>query len=1226
MRFTACVFFCLILLVPASFAQSDRGTITGTITDPAGAMIANAAIEAKNTQTGVVSQTVSSATGNYTLAQLPVGIYQLSASVTGFKQYVRTGITVMVAQTLRIDIPLEVGNISETVTVSADAPLLKTESGELSHNVSTERLEDLPLLSTAGGIRNPYTVIQLMPGAQSLSGTFGTFRVNGMPTATLALRVDGQDATQTAWSNATNMSMPGVDSVEETAIQTSNYAAEFGQAGGGVFNMTMRSGTNTLHGSAYDYYRNEAINAWAPYNNAGTLTKPRDRRNDFGFTAGGPVYLPKIYNGKDKTFFFWSYETNRQNTSVNSNWTVPTVAYRNGDFSSPDLWTKKKLGTDPLGRDILEGTIYDPATTRTETGTDGKQYVVRDPFPGNIIPNFAQRIDPVAKAYLNLLNKSVVPTNQNTMYNYAVSYQNSPVTSIHSIKMDHAINSKLKISGYWSLNDVFAMFPDGLQPPLTTQRNLYETTHTVRLNLDYTMTPTVLLHLGAGIMHFVFNDPPPLDGQWDSLKELGLPNTHGEFYPTIYGLYQNLGGGMVSPSGQGNTFGPVAHQTQYQIKPTGTASLNWVKSNHTYKFGAEVRVESYPSTAATPSNGFFTFTAAQTALPYNGSEVIGSGGNIGFPFASFLLGAVDNGEIGQFAKFHVGKHALAFYAQDSWKVTPKLTLDYGLRYDFQTYLKEQYGRIPSFGFDTPNPRFGNRPGAAIFETDSNPFAKNYPFAFGPRIGLAYQFLPKTVLRAGIGISYAQTANLEMWSLRFGSDVRFARQSWGSTEIQLKNGAPVTPVWPDLRPESVPGSAGAPFMTSFDHNAGRPARQIQWSIGIQRELSRNLSFEISYVGNRGAWWNSNGSLTDPNRVTPQILAQHNMSLNDPYIVGTPAAKGSDAFLLKPFGSVSSADLTKYSLTMPYTGFVGTVSQALRPYPQFGGIYVLWAPLGRTWYDSMQMKVTKRFSHGLDLTAAYTYQKEFTVGTESVDTAFMPVNPSINDINNYKSNKTLSGMSIPHRLVIAANYRLPKLNVNKWLSMLVQDWTWGGVLVYQSGQPIHVPYAQTNIQNLLSLCAPMNVYGGCNTSPVASVGVASYANRVPGVPLFTQDLNGSFNPYKTFTLNPAAWTAPALGQFGVSTAFYNDYRYRRRPSENMSLGRIFRIREGMSATIRIEMMNVFNRVQIPNPSADNAFASQVKNSTTGNTQSGFGYIPGVINAGGQRTGQIVARFNF
>jgi hypothetical protein len=220
MRSIACAFFCLLLLVPATFAQSDRGTITGTVTDPAGAMIPSAAIEAKNTETGVVFKTASSATGNYTLAQLPVGIYQLTASTAGFKLYVRTGITVMVAQTLRIDIPLAVGNISETVTVSADAPLLKTESGELSHNVSTERLEDLPLMSTAGGIRNPYTVVQLMPGAQSLSGTFGTFRVNGMPTATLALRVDGQDATQTAWSNAVGPATIRLNSGRPVAVSS----------------------------------------------------------------------------------------------------------------------------------------------------------------------------------------------------------------------------------------------------------------------------------------------------------------------------------------------------------------------------------------------------------------------------------------------------------------------------------------------------------------------------------------------------------------------------------------------------------------------------------------------------------------------------------------------------------------------------------------------------------------------------------------------------------------------------------------------------------------------------------------------------------------------------------------------------------------------------------------------------------------------------------------------
>ncbi len=237
MRVTIAALACVLLIFGAAYAQSDRGTITGTIVDAAGAMVPNASIEAKNTQTGAVFQTVSSGTGNYTLSQLPIGVYQLTASVTGFKQYVRTGITVMVAQTLRIDIALEVGNIQEVVTVSADAPLLKTESGELSHNVSSDRVDSLPMLSIGGGMRDSYAVVNLIPGAQQMAvpgGIFGTLRVNGMPGGSLALRIEGQDATQQTWSAAYGMSQPSVDSIEETAIQTSNYAAEFGQVGGGM--------------------------------------------------------------------------------------------------------------------------------------------------------------------------------------------------------------------------------------------------------------------------------------------------------------------------------------------------------------------------------------------------------------------------------------------------------------------------------------------------------------------------------------------------------------------------------------------------------------------------------------------------------------------------------------------------------------------------------------------------------------------------------------------------------------------------------------------------------------------------------------------------------------------------------------------------------------------------------------------------------------------------------
>jgi hypothetical protein len=234
---------CLLLVTGTAFAQTDRGTITGTIIDPAGAVVPGATIEAKNINTGAVYQAGSTETGNYTLTQLPVGVYELSVSVPGFKQFVRTGITVLVAQTLRIDIELEVGDITETVTVSADATLLRTESGELSHNVASQRLNELPILSISGGMRNPMAVTQLIPGANTIGGV----RISGTPANTQTLRIEGQDSNNSLWSVTPNMTQPSVDAIEEFAIQTSNYSAEYGQAGGAVFNITMKSGTNQFH-------------------------------------------------------------------------------------------------------------------------------------------------------------------------------------------------------------------------------------------------------------------------------------------------------------------------------------------------------------------------------------------------------------------------------------------------------------------------------------------------------------------------------------------------------------------------------------------------------------------------------------------------------------------------------------------------------------------------------------------------------------------------------------------------------------------------------------------------------------------------------------------------------------------------------------------------------------------------------------------------------------------
>src|SRR6202167_2561905 len=306
----------LSLCALAAFAQTDRGTITGTITDPAGAVIANAPIEARNIATGAVYPAASSGTGNYTIAQLPVGAYELTVIVAGFTKYTRTGITIEVAAIDRVDVTLEVGATTESVIVSAESPMLKTESTEVSYTTASETLDQLPIMTLSGApsgfgntsglgkIRNPLAALQLLPGTDFASDN--TLRVNGMPSSSQTINIEGQDASNGFWKQLTQVNQAGADAIQEVTIQTSNFAAEYGQAGGGYFNFTMKSGTNQYHGSGYNYMKNEALNAGLPYTDrcvtnslqCGQHVRPRVRQNDWGFTVGGPIHIPKLYDGK----------------------------------------------------------------------------------------------------------------------------------------------------------------------------------------------------------------------------------------------------------------------------------------------------------------------------------------------------------------------------------------------------------------------------------------------------------------------------------------------------------------------------------------------------------------------------------------------------------------------------------------------------------------------------------------------------------------------------------------------------------------------------------------------------------------------------------------------------------------------------------------------------------------------------------------------------------------
>ena len=542
---------------------------------------------------------------------------------------------------------------------------------------------------------------------------------------------------------------PSTDAIQEVAIQTSNYAAEFGQAGGGVFNLTMRSGTNQYHGSAYEYWSNEALNAGQPFTNNGSggLIRTRTRKNDWGLTGGGPVWIPKVYNGRNKTFFFFAWE-NLPSSSINDTTfnQVPIAAYRTGDFSQAiTAVNSRNLGTDPLGRPIIQNAIYDPNTQRPASPTDPR--LIRDPFVGNMIQ--PARFDPVAVKVQALVPAANLPGLINNEVNPF------PVSSrywIPSLKLDHQLSARQKLSFFWSLTRTASPYSagapigggaEGFPLPISEADSNSYSSHRFTLNYDYSVTPTMLLHLGMGYMDSWLTMPSHTT-DYNATTQLGLTGPFTPFaFPNFLGMTSSQGG----LKNLGNIF--QGQQNTGLEKPTGVATLTWVKNNHTYKFGGELRLEGYPNYNNLGTNGVFTFSANETALPYlNSATVPGTGASVGFPYASFLLGLVDNGNVKVPAVARMGKSHLGLYAQDTWKVTRKLTLDYGLRYDYSTYPKEQYGRIPTFSPTTPDPSAGNRPGAAIYESNCNcSFAKNYPWAFGPRLGVAYQISSKWVLRA-----------------------------------------------------------------------------------------------------------------------------------------------------------------------------------------------------------------------------------------------------------------------------------------------------------------------------------------------------------------------------------------------------------------------------------------------------------------------------------------------
>jgi hypothetical protein len=1262
-------------LVCASAGFAQQATLTGTITDQSGAVVANAPVTVTHIETGTVISGATSATGNYTVSQLAIGTHNVTVALSGFKTYKRENVQLAAAQVLRLDISLEIGAQTESVTVTAAASMMKTDSSAVVHNITLDQMRNLPLMPVNGaagsassnGFRDPFAVAQMLPGVRYQPSS--VMEVNGLPTGSVQFRLEGQvmGNARGGFEALTHSTQPSVDAIEEVAVVTSNYAAEFGSVAGALFNVVMKSGGNQYHGSVYDYAVNEVLNATDP----GAKLKNVERRHDYGGTFGGPVWIPKIYDGKNRTFFFFSMEQFRLKQVINTSPSVPTPDYRNGDFSAlPGLMNNVLLtvGTGaaatpyigPTGQTITAGTLFDPGTRRQVTcntaisphcGTNGSLVFYRDPLPGNKL-----RVGEMDSVALAIQNKYIpLPVGANATSGVRINnYQTRPITNrvsnLPSIKVDQNLTSAARLSVFWQTTRSKAPAGgqggnDGYPVPITTNRGTNSNAPQTRVTYNQTITPTLQLQVGAGYSMYTLNDATQVIN-YNPAEDIGLKGVELNRNFPIFGntLVTNPAlGGYGSPGAFGlvNGLGPTVQGLTMERRPSALTSLTWIRGNHTIKGGGEWRMDMLPSTSYSTTAGNFGGFAAANSITWQPSLQATSGLSgqtiTGFPYANFLLGSVRSFTMATPTTLRTSKRQWGFYLQDNWRATSKLTLDLGIRWDMGTYSREDGGRNGALSLNIPNPSASGRLGALMFERTCNcSFAQNYPYALGPRVGFAYTINPRTVIRGGIGVSYSSTGTFGGFTQNTATA---PTPAVGEDIFKLRDGVPasVDPVWPVFDPNlGHPVGSVVGAQTLLDPNAGRPSRILQWNVSLQREITRNLVVEASYVANRGVW-QSNGSMSTFNNVSEQLLAHYGFKLMD----------ATDNTLLNTnFNNLTTAQkstLANRGVIVPYPNFptsgttAQTVFQSLRPYPQYNtGIAASNAPLGLSWYDALQVSVNKRYSHGLMVVANYTLSKN--LNANSLDDVFNP---------NY-SNKDLDSSNLPQQIRVSFEYQVPRppsyipVLGNKWVSQAIGGWGVAMSLRYQGGfylsRPAHG--AATPISRWLGRGPGSLAFtGGAQLKKNAdgsfmnpwSVDWTDYDGNRHTEPI---DINCKcFDPEKTIVLNPNVWTAVEDGKWPISNQILSDVRGPRQPQESGNLSRNFKFgKDGrMALQVRVEFQNIFNRKLLPiTPQISNLNWNQAPTrSTDGRYTAGFGTFGNlrVNNAfGAERSGVFVGRFTF
>ncbi len=1009
----------LSLALPA-LAQQGTGGILGKVTDPSGSPIPGAPVSVVNTGTNVINKAVTDDHGDFTFPRLAVGSYSVSAAQPGFKSLVRSGVVLEVDQRAEVNLQLQLGDVGEKIEVSGDAPLVNTTNATVGEVIENRRIAELPLNG-----RNALALMYLSPDVKAQAGTSGfgdrgtalsNVSINGGPSSINAFLLDGGTNNQ-AFLQDLNVN-PTVDSIEEFKVQSGAMSAEFGFTLGGVVNMVTKSGTNSIHGSAYEFVRNNDFDARNTF--AASITP--FRYNQFGGAVGGPIYIPKVYDGRNKSFFFFNIEHWQYSYANSIITSVPTDAQRKGDFSQ--LFN---------GNGALIP-IYDPATTVVNPSGSG---YVRTVFPGNVIPS--SLLDPVSQKILSYLpSPNRAPTNTFTQANNLIALAPAALhMNQYMMKFDHHFSEKDTMFFRYFYFQHFNNNGGGniWNNDLFDYRYDHYTAKNVIATETHTFSPTVLneVHLSLARNYFPFQAASFNSG---IVRSLGLPAS----VPDLE--LPNFAGGAGLP-GQADLSDGIRGQTTWQLAD----ALTWVRGRHTLKFGFDVRLQQANNFQPSGLSGSYSFSSSLTNNPQVTS---GTGSSV----ATFVLGQVSSASIVTALGESEKGHSISGFVQDDYRISPRLTLNIGLRYDYQPWATERNNGLSNFSPTTIDSVNGLR-GAVLYGGKGftgSPLGNTEKTAFGPRAGLAWDITgnSKTVFRAGYGIYYENVVTRDM----FGNTAGFASTSTaynppgGNTNLpafKFSQGLPTPPTQPlgsALGPAAFLGQG-----VSLDQSGESVPRAQEWNASLQRQLPGSWVVELGYTGNHANHLVAGGY--NLNQLDPSYLSLGN-ALQNP--VANPYAG------IVP-GSLGGATITK--------------QQSLLAFPYYTSVTVRNPHLGSSINHAGFISVKRKFSNGLVLLGSYTRAKLISDSIVIPDNfgSLLVANATVtgyqNGLFNRAGERSIDPTNMAQRVVVSGVYELPvgkgkALNLtNPFVNAMFGGWQAQGIFTLQSGLPLVVTGASNNL---------------------------------------------------------------------------------------------------------------------------------------------------------------------